>query len=267
MVTTVEEFYNKEALQYDERRWAGPVGQYVHETCARIVAKSVPIIEGARYLEIGCGTGRFTVPLAAKGVDLTAVDFSEKMLQRSRDRLAALGSITRVRLLRADARRTVLPSQAFDVVFSFNVINHVPGYQQVIIEVARLVKPGGIFVVGYPSLWSLYLPYAAVVNALGFSLRRGVYTRWPSTQALTRQARTLGLEVERMYGMFHFPAIKIPLFASCIAAVLRVLGPSAETGFLRRVASTHIVTFRKRAVAQNCSPSDCSDLADTGPVA
>ena len=91
-----------------------------------------------------------------QGVDLTAVDFSEKMLQRSRDRLAALGSITRVRLLRADARRTVLPSQAFDVVFSFNVINHVPGYQQVIIEVARLVKPGAY------SWWGIHLSGACI---------------------------------------------------------------------------------------------------------
>lgn len=56
---SVEEFYNKEAKSYDNSRWTGPIGNYVHAQYERLVAESLPIIPGAKYLEIGCGTGRF----------------------------------------------------------------------------------------------------------------------------------------------------------------------------------------------------------------
>jgi SAM-dependent methyltransferase len=242
----VEEFYDNEAIAYDQLRWTGSIGRYVHQQYEKLVSASVPIRADSKYLEVGCGTGRFTVPFAAKGVDLTAVDISDEMLAITKAKLdKAISGGGRVNLVKADARATHFPSEAFDVVFSFNVINHVPKYELVISEVARLLKPGGTFVVGYPSLWSLYLPYAMLVNLTRRSIRRGVYTRWPSTPALVRQAGGLGMDVERMHGMFHCPTIKNTFFSNSVAALLRGAGRFVETGASQAFASIRIVTFRK----------------------
>ncbi|HEY0967249.1 MAG TPA: class I SAM-dependent methyltransferase [Opitutaceae bacterium] len=245
MTMNVEEFYNNEAKAYDTLRWTGPIGNYVHRQYERLVAEALPIIPGARYLEVGCGTGRFTVPVAAQGVDLTAVDISDEMLATTRGKLQAAAVKQPVQLLKLDARDSGFAPASYDVVFSFNVINHVPEYERLITEVARVLKPGGCFVVGYPSLWSVYLPYAMLVNLTRRSIRRGVYTRWPSTPALVRQARGLGLSVERARGMFHCPAIRQPLVANVVATMLKLGGKLVEKGPLQAVASTRIMVFRK----------------------
>lgn len=242
----VEEFYNNEAKAYDTLRWTGPIGNYVHRQYERLVAESLPIIPGARYLEVGCGTGRFTVPVAAHGVDLTAVDISDEMLATTRGKLQATPAVKQeVRLLKVDARESGFPAESYDVVFSFNVINHVPEYERLITEVARVLKPGGCLVVGYPSLWSVYLPYAMLVNLTRRSIRRGVYTRWPSTPSLVRQAKTLGLQVERSRGMLHCPIVKQTHIAKLITFFLKIGGGIVESGPLQAFASTRILVFRK----------------------
>jgi ubiquinone/menaquinone biosynthesis C-methylase UbiE len=244
---SVEEFYNQEAARYDALRWSGPVGTYVHRRYEELAFEAVPILPNAKYLEIGCGTGRFTAPFAAKGINLVAVDISDDMLAATRHKLQQRsGSDREVQLLKADARALDFPSAEFDVVFSFNVINHIPQYEKVIEEVARVLKPGGYFIVGFPSLWSLYLPYAMLVNLTRKSLRRGVYTRWPSASAMVRQGKSLGLRLESQYGMFHCPPVKTPLIAAAAAKVLTFLGRLAYRGPLRPVASTRILVFRRQ---------------------
>ena len=46
---------------------------------------------GRRVLELGCGSGRFTVPPAASGADVTAIDISPTLLDRARQALADKG--------------------------------------------------------------------------------------------------------------------------------------------------------------------------------
>lgn len=46
---------------------------------------------GMRVLEIGCGTGQYTAWLAGQGYQVTAVDISEKMMERAREKIAVSG--------------------------------------------------------------------------------------------------------------------------------------------------------------------------------
>ncbi|UFQ14066.1 MULTISPECIES: class I SAM-dependent methyltransferase [Streptomyces] len=70
---------------------------------------------GARVLDLCCGTGVFTVPLARCGHDVTGVDLSPAMLDRARKHTADSG--VRVTYVRADAR-DYEPPGAFDVVLN-----------------------------------------------------------------------------------------------------------------------------------------------------
>jgi SAM-dependent methyltransferase len=242
---TVEEFYAREAARYDELRWRGPIGQYVHAQYARLVAECMPEHPYGQYLEIGCGTGRFTSLVADKGIALTAIDIAIEMLTATKSKLREQRSRVDVKLLRADARTMPFANESFDVVFSFNVINHVPHYERVIDEAARVLKPNGVLVVGFPSMWSLYLPYAILVNITRRSLRRGVFTRWPSAHALHRQASLLGMTKLRSRGMFHAPPLRNRVLAQLVASVLRFAGVIVRRGPLEPAASLRIVVFRK----------------------
>jgi ubiquinone/menaquinone biosynthesis C-methylase UbiE len=68
---------------------------------------------GERLLDVGCGTGRHAVALAAMGVAVTGVDLSSAMLERARARAAAAG--VEVELVEADARDLPTGLEPYDV--------------------------------------------------------------------------------------------------------------------------------------------------------
>ena len=114
----------------------------------------------SRVLEIGCGTGRLTLPLAQAGHEVTGIDFSPAMLARAREKLAAEPRSVqdRVTLVEGDARRIELgePS-SFDVVLApFRVLQHFPAIADqldVLTSARRQLRPGGrlVFDVFNPS--------------------------------------------------------------------------------------------------------------------
>lgn len=243
----IEDFYTREAEEYDAKRWTGPIGSYVYKTYNRLASEAVEPQRGLKFLEIGCGTGRFTAPFSKKVDSLTAIDISQEMLSATRRKLEKEGRPESVNLLEADALRIPLDDKSFDVIFSFNAINHIPGYENVVREAIRLLKPGGLIVLGYPSLYSAYFPYAIFVNLFKKSLRRGVYTQWPSTYRIVNIARESNLDIEKRYGMFHCPPIKTPVISHIIAAGLATMGAICEKGPLRCLASTDIIALRHRS--------------------
>src|SRR5271163_1056112 len=68
---------------------------------------------GGPILELGCGTGRITMPLAESGQRITGIDISRKMLERAEQKRAALNAEQRerVRLVQGDMTRFDLSEQ------------------------------------------------------------------------------------------------------------------------------------------------------------
>jgi malonyl-CoA O-methyltransferase len=101
-------------------------------------------VAGLAVADIGCGTGRHAVRLAAAGAKVTAVDFSEAMLQRAR---AKSGAET-VTFIRHDlTERLPLESAGFDRAFCFLVLDHIPDPGKFFSELRRLCRLGGFVVV------------------------------------------------------------------------------------------------------------------------
>ena len=68
--------------------------------------------EGA-VLELGCGTGRVTIPIAREGIAVTGLDIEPRMLELARRRSVGIGA---VKWIEADMRRYTLP-QRFGLIF------------------------------------------------------------------------------------------------------------------------------------------------------
>ena len=98
----------------------------------------------AQLLEVGVGTG-LSIPTLPKNVEITGIDLSEKMLQRARLRVEALG-LKNTRLLRMDATHLDFPDDAFDRVLAAYFISTVPDPIRVILEMKRVCRPGGFLV-------------------------------------------------------------------------------------------------------------------------
>ena len=69
-------------------------------------------------LELGCGTGRISIPLARAGVSLVGIDRSEAMLSRARQRIRRGRLTSHARLIRGDIRSLPFPASTFPLVMA-----------------------------------------------------------------------------------------------------------------------------------------------------
>jgi ubiquinone/menaquinone biosynthesis C-methylase UbiE len=104
------------------------------------VREAVGDPRGRTVLDLGCGTGRHALWLAATGATVTAVDFSEGMLAEARRKPGAEA----VRFVAHDlARPLPFPSGTFDLVVSGLVLEHLADLDHFFREAQRVLKPGG----------------------------------------------------------------------------------------------------------------------------
>jgi ubiquinone/menaquinone biosynthesis C-methylase UbiE len=106
-------------------------------------------IPGGRVAEIGCGSGYGTRLIfdvfGAASVD--AVDLDPVMIQRAARRLRRYDDRVRLAVGSATDLKTALdaPDDAYDAVFDFGIIHHIPNWRDALAEVSRVLKPGGKF--------------------------------------------------------------------------------------------------------------------------
>jgi ubiquinone/menaquinone biosynthesis C-methylase UbiE len=93
----------------------------------------------ARVLEVGSGTGRISIPLLERGVDLIGCDLSSPMLSRFREKFSS------ARILKADGAFLPLPSAQFDVVLTVHVLHLIPSWRDVLREFRRVLVPRGTY--------------------------------------------------------------------------------------------------------------------------
>lgn len=100
-------------------------------------------------LELGCGTGRVTMPLAHEGVRVVGVDRSAEMLARARRRVRRQRRGARPALVRADIRALPLPDASLPMVMApYGILQSLVRDRDLaatLKEVARVVEPDGIF--------------------------------------------------------------------------------------------------------------------------
>ena len=98
-------------------------------------------LEGKDVLELGAGTGKNTVWLAARARRVLGLDFSQGMLARARARLGAAGNVRfEVHDLRA---QWSVPEGAFDHVVGNLVLEHIAELAPIFAQAARALRPGG----------------------------------------------------------------------------------------------------------------------------
>lgn len=94
---------------------------------------------GDRVLDLGCGSGVFSQQLAGRGLKVTGLDLSPKLIERAR-RL-----YTHIEFLVGDAERLAFSNESFHAVFLGGVIHHFPLPLAMAREVARVTIPSGSF--------------------------------------------------------------------------------------------------------------------------
>jgi SAM-dependent methyltransferase len=104
---------------------------------------------GEAILEIGAGTGYYTLPVAASlGPEgrITALDSQAEMLEHL-DRRAVAAGVRNVVTVEGDARALPFEEGSFDAAYMAMVLGEIPGRGGALLELRRVLKPGGRLVV------------------------------------------------------------------------------------------------------------------------
>lgn len=108
-------------------------------------SKSLMPFGGLTLLDIGCGGGLLTEPMARLGLDVTGVDPSPKNIDIAKTHAASSELTIDYRASTAEA--LVAERASFDIILNMEVVEHVPDLRGYLRACAKLVRPGGLMFV------------------------------------------------------------------------------------------------------------------------
>ena len=123
---------------------AGDLGMIARNTerAAEAFIHRLNLAPGARVLDVACGTGNTSIPLARGGALVTGVDIATNLLEQARARAAAEG--LEIIFEEGDAEQLPYPDGSFDAVVTMFGAMFAPRHELVAAEFARVLKPGGL---------------------------------------------------------------------------------------------------------------------------
>jgi SAM-dependent methyltransferase len=147
-------------------RYANSWERYQRATKRFAAFKLTEILGGGeRILDLGCGSGEFLNLLASKRSDfsLVGIDRSIAALGLARRRSSSQPAI----LVRADAKQLPFEPRQFDIVVLFGLLEHVQSYHDLLAEIHRVMKAGGLALISTSNLLSFLQLKNCLIAAAG----------------------------------------------------------------------------------------------------
>jgi SAM-dependent methyltransferase len=178
-----------------------PVGRLTEERETAVIDALAGAVTGTSLLDIGCGDGRAARRYAQAGAHVTGIDVSAAMIRAARDHCAGVANPPR--FLVGEAEHLPFPDQTFDRVVAVTVLCFVPEPARLFAEAARVLRPGGVLVMGELGRWSLWAAQRRIRAWRGDALWRRAHFRTPGE--LAALARAAGLVPGPVRGAVYYP--------------------------------------------------------------
>jgi ubiquinone/menaquinone biosynthesis C-methylase UbiE len=170
----------RNVARYDEKRYIGGANEYKRDVTSNAYKRLIGPLQGRKVLDVGCGTGRGVADFVEEAQLTIGADASQDMLVTAAQKIKGR---TRACLVRSYAQSLPFPSGSFDVVTSLNFLHlfSLPTQKEMIAEMKRVVRPGGIVV----------LEFDNAIHGLGL----GLIKRWTG-----REHGSLPSEIRQVIG-------------------------------------------------------------------
>jgi ubiquinone/menaquinone biosynthesis C-methylase UbiE len=142
----VNAYFDSTASYWDGVYRGENLQDVIYQRRQRLVLKYVEegeLPQRSRTLEIGCGAGHLTTQLATSAVAVTAVDASQAMVDATAARVREAELQERVSVRQADVHALPFAAEEFDVVVAVGVIPWLHSPAAALMELARVLRPGG----------------------------------------------------------------------------------------------------------------------------
>ncbi|MBB3391100.1 2-polyprenyl-6-hydroxyphenyl methylase/3-demethylubiquinone-9 3-methyltransferase [Rhizobium sp. BK275] len=168
--------------------------------------KTAKPLEGLRVLDIGCGGGLLSEPVARMGAEVVGADPSEKNIGIASTHAKASGVAVDYRAVTAE--QLAEAGETFDIVLNMEVVEHVADVELFMNTCASMVRPGGLMFVATinRTMKAAALAIFAAENVLRW-LPRGThqYEKLVRPEELEKPLTASGLEIVDRTGVFFNP--------------------------------------------------------------
>ena len=204
---------------------ASRLGSVTEALEQRRVLDLIGPVEGRRILDLGCGDGLLTWTLAERGAWAVGIDADRAMLEAAFVR-SARNRGQRPRFVEGRIEQLPFPDGSFDVVVIVTVLCLVADRAGAVREAARILRPGGRFVIGDLGRWSAWAARRRVKAWLGSKLWQSAH--FATACGLSHLVERSGLIVEAVRGSVYYPPIGV--LARPLARCDRWLGSFTTVG-------------------------------------
>jgi 2-polyprenyl-6-hydroxyphenyl methylase / 3-demethylubiquinone-9 3-methyltransferase len=181
------------------------IRQQVVTHFGRDAAARLPL-EGLSAVDVGCGGGLISEPLARLGAAVTGIDPGDTNIAVARDHAAGQDLAIDYRV--AEVRDLVREGKTFDLVVCLEVVEHVPDVPAFVAECAHLVRPGGLLIIS--TINRTMKAFALAIVGAEYVLQwlpRGTHQwdRFVTPDELSKHVSACGLSVRDIVGMTFDP--------------------------------------------------------------
>jgi SAM-dependent methyltransferase len=183
-------------------KWrASGIGAITEQLQRRLILALLGDIRGRNVLDVGCGDGDLALELWRRGATVTGIDGSPEMVEAARVRAKREGAD--MSFMVGEAASIPFDAERFDVVVAVTILCFVVNAAPVFSEIARVLRPGGVLVIGELGKWSLWAAARRIRAWFGSQLwRRGRFRTTSELRSLTSGA---GLTPGPVHGSIYYP--------------------------------------------------------------
>lgn len=210
----------------DYARWrSSRLGLLTESIEQRAVLRLCGDLSGRRVLDLGCGDGGYTLLAAKRGASaVVGLDISPEMLDVARSHADAGG--TQVRWCRASVDALPFARNVFDIIIAVTALCFRGDPGTALKEAARVLRPGGSFVIGELGRYSAWAVLRRVRGWLGSRTWSG--TRFRTLRELRLAVEAAGLRFDGAVGCVYYPPVT--LLGKALGPFDSVLSPLGQFG-------------------------------------
>ena len=201
----IEEFFDKMAKDRDETIEADTIVDYEQRLRQHYILELLDLNASDIVVDAGCGNCRdaefFISSSKTRPQRYIAVDLARNMIMGCKKQPHSAS----FSLIQCDLVNIPLRTGTATKLICSEVLEHIPGWDKVIGELHRIVRPGGVIIVSTPNIYSMYYPQKKVLEQKEGTIHP--HDIWKSYWRLKQELMKAGFEVTDIRGSCYLPGL------------------------------------------------------------